>query len=264
LENNKVITVVAMIMVILFSGLSFGVYDQAFAQVKDPNLTSDDSLRNTFPPNHSEVGDAGNLPGTAQDPGGVGPLTSIVGSAGGGDEDMYRICITNPSAFSATTLQMASFDTQLFLFDSTGRGVYSNDDVGLTLESLLPPGHPNSPTAVGIYFLAINSWDNEAQNAGGLIFGNVLFTDVNGPTGPGGANPITSWDGNVLSGGGLYAIVLTGAAATSSCAPAVGGTMIPLDTTALLLAGAQMNAAWMIPVIAAGIVIGVFVIKRRK
>jgi len=44
----------------------------------------------------------------------------------------------------------------------------------------------------------------------------------------------------------------------------IGGTMIPIDTTALLLAGAQMNAAWMIPVIAAGIVIGVFVIKRRK
>jgi len=44
----------------------------------------------------------------------------------------------------------------------------------------------------------------------------------------------------------------------------IGGTMIPIDTTALLLAGAQMNAAWMIPVIAAGIGIGVFVIKRRK
>jgi len=263
LENNKVITVVAMIMVILFSGLSFGVFDQAFAQVKDPNLTSDDSLRNTFPPNHSEVGDAGNLPGTAQDPGGVGPLTSIAGAGGGGDEDMYRICITNPSAFSATTVAMATFDTQLFLFDSTGRGVYSNDDVSPTLESLLPAGDVNSPTAVGIYFLAINSFDNEAQNAGGLIFNNIGFTTVNGPTGPGGANPITSWNGGG-GPGGLYAIVLTGSAATSSCAPAVGGTMIPLDTTALLLAGAQMNAAWMIPVIAAGIVIGVFVIKRRK
>ena len=37
LEKNKGITVVAIIMVILSSGLSFGFYDQAFAQVVDPS-----------------------------------------------------------------------------------------------------------------------------------------------------------------------------------------------------------------------------------
>jgi len=107
------------------------IFIPAFAQVKDPNVTNDDSLRAAVAPTHIEIGDAGNLPGTAQDPGGVGPLTSIAGTAGGGDEDMYKICITNPSAFSATTGAMADFDTQLFLFDSTGRGVYSNDDLSL-------------------------------------------------------------------------------------------------------------------------------------
>ena len=45
---------------------------------------------------------------------------------------------------------------------------------------------------------------------------------------------------------------------------AVGGTMIPIDTTALLLAGVQSISMWMIPVVAAGIGIGIFVIKRRK
>ena len=45
---------------------------------------------------------------------------------------------------------------------------------------------------------------------------------------------------------------------------AVGGTMVPIDTTALLLAGVQSISMWMIPVVAAGVVIGVFVIKRRK
>ena len=255
-----------MIMVILFSGLSFGVFDQAFAQVKDPNFSFDNAITITVLPDHIEVGDAGNLPATAQDPGGVGTLTSISGNAGGFDEDMYRICITDPAGFSANTLGLANFDTQLFLFDSTGRGVYSNDDFpgGPPFQSLLPPGDPNSPTAVAIHFIAINGFNNEAQNAGGLIFADAVFTDVNGPTGLGGANPITSWDGNDFSVTGSYTIVFTGAAATSSCAPAVGGTMIPLDTTALLLAGAQMNAAWMIPVVVAGIVIGVFVIKRRK
>jgi len=255
-----------MIMVMLFSGLSFGVYDQAFAQVKDPNFSFDNAITITVLPDHIEVGDAGNLPATAQDPGGVGPLTSISGSGGAGDEDMYRICITDPAGFSANTLGLANFDTQLFLLDSTGRGVYSNDDFpgGAPFQSLLPPGDPNSPTAVGIHFIAINSFDNEAQNAGGLIFNNAVFEDVNGPTGPGGANPITSWDGNDFSATGSYTIVFTGSAATSSCAPAVGGTLVPIDTTALLLAGVQSISMWMIPVVVAGIAIGVFVIKRRK
>jgi len=44
----------------------------------------------------------------------------------------------------------------------------------------------------------------------------------------------------------------------------IGGEMIPIEITAVLLAGVQTNLAWMIPVVAAGIVIGVFVIKRRK
>jgi hypothetical protein len=43
----------------------------------------------------------------------------------------------------------------------------------------------------------------------------------------------------------------------------IGGQLLPIDTTVLLLAGAQSVSMWMIPVIA-GIGIGVFVIKRRN
>ena len=46
--------------------------------------------------------------------------------------------------------------------------------------------------------------------------------------------------------------------------PAIGGISIPIDTSALLLAGAQSISMWMIPVVIAGIGIGVFVIKRRN
>jgi len=45
---------------------------------------------------------------------------------------------------------------------------------------------------------------------------------------------------------------------------AVGGTYIPIDQTALLLAGVQSISMWMIPVVIAGIGIGAFVIKRRS
>ena len=46
--------------------------------------------------------------------------------------------------------------------------------------------------------------------------------------------------------------------------PTIGGTNIPIDKTALLLAGVQSISMWMIPVVVAAIGIGVFVIKRRK
>ena len=44
----------------------------------------------------------------------------------------------------------------------------------------------------------------------------------------------------------------------------VGGTFVPIDQSALLLAGVQSISMWMIPVVLAGIGVGVFVIKRRN
>jgi len=51
-----------------------------------------------------------------------------------------------------------------------------------------------------------------------------------------------------------------------SCVPdeIIGGEIIPIDQTALLLAGVQSVSMWMIPVVISGIGIGVFVIKRRN
>ena len=43
----------------------------------------------------------------------------------------------------------------------------------------------------------------------------------------------------------------------------VGGEMMPADTTALLLAGAELNAIWLLPAIAA-IGIGAFVVSRKR
>jgi len=44
--------------------------------------------------------------------------------------------------------------------------------------------------------------------------------------------------------------------------PIVGGELIPIDSTSLLLAGAQMNAAWMIPVIVSAIGIGIVIARK--
>jgi len=44
----------------------------------------------------------------------------------------------------------------------------------------------------------------------------------------------------------------------------IGGEIIPLDTTSLLLVGTQMTASWLIPVIVAGAGIGLLVISRKN
>ena len=43
---------------------------------------------------------------------------------------------------------------------------------------------------------------------------------------------------------------------------AVGGSIIPIDTTSLLLAGTQMTASWMIPAIIAAIGIGIVIARK--
>jgi len=42
----------------------------------------------------------------------------------------------------------------------------------------------------------------------------------------------------------------------------IGGTLLPIDSTSLILAGAQMTAAWMIPVIIAGIGFAIVIVRK--
>jgi len=46
--------------------------------------------------------------------------------------------------------------------------------------------------------------------------------------------------------------------------PPIGGTLIPVDSTSLILAGAQMTAAWMIPLVVAGFGIGLVFLRKFK
>ena len=159
----------------------------------------------------TEIGDAGDLPGTAQVVTGIGPLDSISGALTGGSDfgDMYQIYISDPLGFSAETVG-SGFDPQLFLFDLSGMGVYANDDGGTGLESLLPSAHAFSPTTPGLYYLAITDWNRDPYSAGGLIFPSSPFSDVHGPTGVGGGAPVTHWISSIDSPG-AYTIELTGA-----------------------------------------------------
>ena len=120
----------------------------------------------------SEQGDAGETAATAQNLT-TQLVTSIGGQLAGADSDLYRICLAGGRTFSATTVGTTTTDTQLFLFDGAGRGVYANDNSADTRQSTLPAGDPLTPAAPGEYLLAVSPYDRDPESDAGAIFNNV-------------------------------------------------------------------------------------------
>jgi hypothetical protein len=166
-----------------------------------------------------ETGDAGNLPGTAQIPQGSGPLLGIAGVLDPGDADMYKISICDAANWSATTVGGAAFDTQLFLFDSTGHGLSSDDDdplgTGGTLSRLSSQFVPSN----GDYYLALSGYDMDpiGDTSGGEIWLDTPYNVERRPDGAAAGEGVGGWDGS--GGGGTYTIFLTG-----TCYPGGGST----------------------------------------
>jgi hypothetical protein len=191
---------------------------------------------------------AGPLPSSAEDLTGVVNLSEILGTVDFPlGVDMFKIDITNAADFSAITNPVAFGvpDTELFLFDSTGLGVYGNDDISFSNTlSCLPSadsGNPClssrpagvGPVTDGDYYLAVTRSANDPQSSGGNIFSEILSTDVTGPDlGMGGGSPITNWDNNVNASPDFdlinFDITLTGTAPVTTPEP---------STWALILAG---------------------------
>lgn len=184
------------------------------------------------------------LPATAQITQGYGILTTILGSlttistpSTASNPDLFEIYINGASAFSATTvgLDTTIFDTQLFLFDSTGAGVYANDDASdFTKGALLNPATTLMP---GLYFLGVSAYGAIPRSGGTTaafdMFPNTFddtsgrtpFTGLKTPT-PGVTGPLTNW---FLSGAdvetGVYSIALSGASYASAPVPEASTTI---------------------------------------
>src|SRR5207302_11273498 len=90
------------------------------------------STVSSYAQSYTEVGDAGQTLATVQNTGPVSgsPLTSIFGNLSSAtDADLFRITITAPTTFSATTVNGATMlDTALFLLTSNGVAICTNDD----------------------------------------------------------------------------------------------------------------------------------------
>jgi hypothetical protein len=188
---------------------------------------------------------AGALPGTAADLTGTN-VTEITGTIPDTTDpllgvEMFKLNITDFVDFSAVTngLAFGIPDTELLLFDSTGLGVYANDDIdgGNTLSCLPSEGGSNpcpasrpagvGPTSDGTYYLAITRSSNLPTSIDGEIFTILNSTDVVGPDlTMGGNSPITGWDGGAFTSPDTdltgFDITLTGAGTEVTATPEPG------------------------------------------
>lgn len=152
----------------------------------------------------NEVGDAGDLLPTSQTTLGEDALTTIIGSVAS-DSDMYQINIVNSGAFSITVA--SGWDSTLYLFDNTGRGVVADGDGAGAFQ---PRINFNNVTPVtGLMHVIIgNGSVDEPWAVQGHMWDHENPANV-GPNAIGANNPLDHW---VDIGGfsGSYTVTLTG------------------------------------------------------
>jgi hypothetical protein len=161
----------------------------------------------------------------------TGGLTASAPDLNGGSPiyqvDLFKIRVADVSAFSAWTTGSTAFDTQLYLIDKDGKGVYTNDDNGLDLLSLLPAASALGPLSADVYYLAIAFGGYLAQDAGGAsLFASGGLTDVLGGDPASGA--LTSWGRTYDNGNSeaLYSYEIALAGATNADLPEPGVFML--------------------------------------
>jgi hypothetical protein len=178
-----------------------------------------------------------------------GTLAINVGTGLSEGGDVYKIYISDPANFSASTLSLAGgrngFDTQLFLFNLDGTGLAANDDTPPGSQSRLPAGDPlYSGLAAGYYYLVIDGSGSYPADAGGVrIFPNQPEgadpTGVYGPKSgvPDESNsPFTQYSGS-SNQGGTYSIALTGASIAEVPEP---------SSSALLFGASGAGLLWLL------------------
>jgi Bacterial pre-peptidase C-terminal domain len=137
--------------------------------------------------------------------------------------DLFQINLTAGTAFTAT-VNKPTFDTQLFLFDASGKGITGNDNVADSSGGItdLNAIFTYTPTITGTYYLAISGFDFDPQDS----TGNFLFS--NNSTGnftPVSNAALFSWAENTITDFGLdagsYQITLNFSAVSAVPEPSV-------------------------------------------
>lgn len=162
-------------------------------------------------PDWLEQGDAGSTIVTAQVPRRPSPgtvLTRIEGTLSSSFvdedfEDLYFIKITDPVNFEIRPA-FADFNIVMYLFNVTvngeGYGLIGNDNESPTSNLSKLTSQSNDGTQViisfpGDYVLAVTGFGRNPVSRTGNIFNLASPTELSGPDGPGGINPLQGWEG---------------------------------------------------------------------
>lgn len=171
-------------------------------------------------PDWTEIPDAGRLTPQiitlANQPKSIfGVLTGIDADGGPDIADTYSLQVDKPGELVATTAGtsplelggLTDFNTTLYLFADDGRGLLANDDISVNNNRSRLLAYSTDGTGIripgpGRYRLAVSYNDVFPANSIGAIFDLNPGTtfgrfQVSGPDGPGGQQPIATWQGNV-------------------------------------------------------------------
>lgn len=179
----------------------------------------------------TEIGDAGSSLGTAQIL--IGGTDVVTGSLSPeSDVDIFSFNWGGGN-FYVSTVGTTSFDSQLFLFDSTGLGVQANDD-GISFAG--PAYLQVTLLSAGMYYLGVSGYDNDPYDTNGsLMFQSIPFNELYGPL---TLAPLGSWSGNSYTSAGAYTITFaqfTSGGEIIGTNPTGGAAPVPEPSTMLLL-----------------------------
>ncbi len=140
---------------------------------------------------------------------------------GNPDIDLYQFQATGVT-FTASTVGGTTIDTQLFLFNASGIGLFASDNAdNFTFQSSISA----NLTAGQIYYLGISSFGSTPQSSGGEIF-NIPAFGQTAANGAGAAAALNSWSSNPVPEFGSYNITVSGAQFVGSTANAAA---VPFD-----------------------------------
>jgi len=291
MRAKVVLPVIASILILGSLGLSQSAFAANYFEAEQVGLAENNILANAEPINPAlfttpEPADVfqrqGSVTATILGQGGFAVIIDRVSNTSGEkvtvqgdfqDVDWYRFSTigSGNNIFMADVddaFDIGNLDSQLHLFDANGFPVALDDDAaedpGSDNASELDPFIGEISLSPGTYFIAINAFGplsvvniNDCDSTPNLTRpdGEVGGEKCVGP--PDTANPeITA---NVNNPGGSQAYTLH----LSLQLPSVGGTFEGVDTTSLLVAGAQLNAAWMIPVLVSAAGIGLLIQTQK-
>jgi len=209
-------------------------------------------------------------PGTCKTTGTPCTITLIMNSTGDGGGNGLSIPLGIATDSSGNVFVTGSLSANAFKISTPGTCKTSGTPCTIT-EIIDNTGDGGGNTLDRTSGVATDSSGNvfvtgfATDNAFKITPGGVI-TEIINATGDGGGNTLDGTEGVATDSSGN--VFVSGRTSDNAFKIAkdivIGGTYIPIDQTALLLAGVQSISMWMIPVVIAGIGIGVFVIKRRK